>query len=241
MSIVLFFYAFSLGRALAKLSDECVKYQDVVMLMMASVLLFFYYRSVRANEGENTTPGVADSTDLAPKKDRLRSPINRMSELDDRPLFHRQEVRTCRRVPTVCWLCAVAAVAIGTLAIYLSNDKKCEVSSVYLTRAGGYNVYYKYKATGGTDCDTTAQRDTLAGSVKKWVKDNHSGKVCAFNCLYMAHGDTWKGFVTFGTDRWFVTNARCDKTTGEYSFCENGSVNNLGKRTVVEQPTSALI
>ena len=114
-------------------------------------------------------------------------------------LTERTNVQICERIITAAGACAAIgsfviafAQAMGSTIKQKSNEHSC--SSV---RGTYESVSWIYYATG-RNCDTTAQRETIAGAVKKYLHDVKGNKLCGTECLRFDHGGTWDGWLKLG-------------------------------------------
>ncbi|KAJ5876507.1 uncharacterized protein N7529_002091 [Penicillium soppii] len=112
----------------------------------------------------------------------------------------------------------VSAIAGGIKE--LSNQHDCRVMS------GSINgISWSYHSMGA-HCDTTAQLDTIAGAIKKYLDKSEHYKVCGTQCLRLEHGGTWNGWLKFGPASGFNKNAYCGPGLS-FSGCISGGNNGL--------------
>ena len=89
------------------------------------------------------------------------------------------------------------AFGIAMLAKGGSDAKEC--NTVH-TGSTNDKVHWEVYAEGGQHCDTSAQLDTIAGAMKKYLSSQH-GNICGVKCIKLDHGGTWRGYVTLGGTR----------------------------------------
>jgi hypothetical protein len=78
---------------------------------------------------------------------------------------------------------------------------------------------YRYRATGN-NCDTTAQRKTIDGAIKRHL-DAANDQVCGTECWDMSHGGTWDGYLAIGQASVFDDSVYCGPSLS-FSKCTNG-------------------
>ncbi|KAF4279737.1 hypothetical protein CNMCM8057_002603 [Aspergillus fumigatus] len=81
------------------------------------------------------------------------------------------------------------ARSIATTIKDLSNGGNC--NAMHGTFEGLKWTYY----STGRNCDTTAQHDTIAGAIKKYLNNVEHNDICGTQCLRMDHGGTWDGWL----------------------------------------------
>mmetsp|Transcript_7685 Transcript_7685/g.7623 ORF Transcript_7685/g.7623 Transcript_7685/m.7623 type:complete len:252 (+) Transcript_7685:46-801(+) len=59
------------------------------------------------------------------------------------------------------------------------------------------------------DCDTSAQRKTIAGAIDRWVKD-HS-HLCGTWCMNLTHSGDWIGYISLGIGESSIQVPDCDR------------------------------
>lgn len=118
-------------------------------------------------------------------------------------------------------VCYAGAGAIFTAAILISNQLKKDSNSndcsVHYGSADG--ISWKVSASG-RNCDTTAQQNTIQGSIDEWV-DSVGDKLCGVHCLEMTHGGTWHGYVTIAPPGEDPSNYYCGSST-QTGACVSG-------------------
>lgn len=132
----------------------------------------------------------------------------------------------------VCIAGASVLISLGEYIadkIWFASDKhECAQLPIYsiTQRGSGDTVYFRGQATG-RNCDTTAQKDTIAGATKKWLNEELNGRVCAYHCFRGDHGGTYNYFLTVGTDLDLVQFLRCDEKSAPFDSCKSGGKHDL--------------
>lgn len=147
-------------------------------------------------------------------------------------LEKRTRVRTCSSVnaPRV-GACAGVVSALGTVAILISNQLKSHSNnndcSVHYGSADG--ISWKLSATG-RNCDTTAQANTIQGSLDEYIESVGS-KVCGVACLRLNHGGgTYRGYVTLAAPGYTPDNYYCGENDQFGSCVVGGKAVSTGHR-----------
>ncbi|KAJ5713180.1 uncharacterized protein N7483_010361 [Penicillium malachiteum] len=78
-------------------------------------------------------------------------------------------------------------------------------------------IYY----ASGRNCDTTAQKATIEGALKKYLKEIDDEELCGTECLRMHHGGTWDGWLKIGPKASFDEDAYCGPKLS-FSSCISG-------------------
>ncbi|KAF7164055.1 hypothetical protein CNMCM6106_000749 [Aspergillus hiratsukae] len=153
----------------------------------------------------------------------------------DRPQQNRVQFEPVQRTPVTSCLAVLGGVlsciTIGGFIIQmcqylaggikaLSDQHSC--SSMSGTIEG---VRFTYHSTG-QHCDTTAQRDAIAGAIKKFVSNVEHDKICGTLCLRLDHGGTWNGWLKLGPVGSFNENAYCGSGL-PFNSCVSGGNNDI--------------
>ncbi|KAL4928960.1 uncharacterized protein BDV17DRAFT_291282 [Aspergillus undulatus] len=84
---------------------------------------------------------------------------------------------------------------------------------------------WKYYASG-RNCDTTAQRDTIAGAIYHYLKEKNHETICDTECLKLNLGGTWDGWLKLGQKDNFDEDVYCGpKLT--FENCASGGNNDI--------------
>ncbi|KAF2502903.1 hypothetical protein BU16DRAFT_521551 [Lophium mytilinum] len=73
---------------------------------------------------------------------------------------------------------------------------------------------------GGDNCDSTAQLETIAGAMNKFLSSQNDS-ICGVKCIKMDHGGTWRGYVTIGTAGEDLTSYHCGSSFS-FGSCDSG-------------------
>lgn len=105
--------------------------------------------------------------------------------------------------------------SIATRIKDLSNAHDC------VTVTGSISgVSYRYYANGA-NCDTTAERSTIAGAIEHHIKHVNGAKLCQTECLDLTHGGTWNGYLLIGPTNGFDSSKYCGPNLG-FGSCDAG-------------------
>ena len=142
-------------------------------------------------------------------------------------LVERTPVRVCERIIATTASCVVITNFVISMAKSLASTiKELSDQGSCNTMRGTYEslswVYY----SSGRNCDTTAQHDTIAGAIKKYLADTNGNKLCGTECLRMDHGDTWDGWLKLGPTASFKSDAYCGPSLS-FSSCLSGGNNDI--------------
>ncbi|KAJ5713179.1 uncharacterized protein N7483_010360 [Penicillium malachiteum] len=136
------------------------------------------------------------------------------TELIESSLSERTDVTVCVHSLKAASNCA----GIGTFLIALV---KIISSSVYgLSKENYKDISYIYYASG-SNCDTTAKKDTIAGALKHYFEKIDKIEICDTECLRMDHGGTWDGWLKIGPTASFDKDAYCGPELS-FSSCTSG-------------------
>ncbi|KAK6821810.1 hypothetical protein PG987_014635 [Apiospora arundinis] len=138
-------------------------------------------------------------------------------------LSKRTPVQYCTADPARSGVCIAAATfasavafGIATLAKGSSDAKECKK-----VHTGSFDqVHWQVYAEGGKTCDTTAQLDTIAGAMNKYLSSQH-GNICGVKCIKMDHGGTWRGYVTLGSTSENLDTFHCGESF-KFGDCAKG-------------------
>ncbi|KAH1898216.1 hypothetical protein KXV57_009713 [Aspergillus fumigatus] len=155
-----------------------------------------------------------------------------VSALNGTGLNTRDVAEIAERTPiTVCGRTVIAVGACVGIASYvvtfarsiattikdLSNGENC--NAMHGTFEGLKWTYY----STGRNCDTTAQHDTIAGAIKKYLNNVEHNDICGTQCLRMDHGGTWDGWLKLGPVGSFNENAYCGPSLSVDSCLSEGN------------------
>ena len=83
------------------------------------------------------------------------------------------------------------------------------------------NAQYQLHATG-SNCDTTAQQDTIEGGLKTYF-DAHGGAVCDVHCVQQHHGGgTYTGYLKIAPKGIDISKVVCDNSVQFPNDCGHG-------------------
>lgn len=145
----------------------------------------------------------------------------------DHALVERTPVRVCERILAATASCVViTSFAIAMAKSLASTIKELSDQGSCNSMRGTYEsmswVYY----SSGRHCDTTAQKATIAGAIKKYLDDTNGNKLCGTECLRMDHGGTWDGWLKIGPTANFKSNAYCGPSLS-FRSCLSGGNNDI--------------
>ncbi|KAA8646839.1 uncharacterized protein ATNIH1004_005514 [Aspergillus tanneri] len=111
-------------------------------------------------------------------------------------LVERTPITACDRTIAVTASCVVIANYVTQLVKSLASTIK-EMSDQGNCNAmsGTYQDLKWTYYSSGRNCDTTAQHDTIAGAIKKYLTKVEQNNFCGTQCLRMDHGGTWDGWL----------------------------------------------
>ncbi|KAE8155251.1 hypothetical protein BDV25DRAFT_134998 [Aspergillus avenaceus] len=87
------------------------------------------------------------------------------------------------------------------------------------------NIRYDYYASG-RNCDTTAQINTIAGAIYKYIDKIEHGNICGTQCVRLDHGGTWKGWLRMGHASSYNDKAYCGPGLN-FDSCISGGNNDI--------------
>ncbi|RHZ59253.1 uncharacterized protein CDV56_105070 [Aspergillus thermomutatus] len=155
--------------------------------------------------------------------------------LNETSLDTRDIAELAERTPiTVCERTVIAVGACVGIASYVVNFARNIATTIKdLSNGGNCNTMYgtfeglkwTYHSTG-RNCDTTAQHDTIAGAIKKYLSNVEHNNVCGTQCLRMDHGRTWDGWLKLGPVSSFNENAYCGPSLS-FDSCLSGGNNDI--------------
>ncbi|KAK1144914.1 hypothetical protein N8T08_004629 [Aspergillus melleus] len=87
------------------------------------------------------------------------------------------------------------------------------------------NIRYDYYASG-RNCDTTAQINTIAGAIYKYIDKIEHGKICGTQCVRLDHHGTWKGWLRMGHASSYNDKAYCGPGLN-FDSCVSGGNNDI--------------
>uniref|UniRef100_A0A060T4Z9 ARAD1B00198p n=1 Tax=Blastobotrys adeninivorans TaxID=409370 RepID=A0A060T4Z9_BLAAD len=138
----------------------------------------------------------------------------------------------------------IAAVVAGepmkNFVLWIADQLKKDSSSHYCPNGdeGSYDAYqgsepvtiYTKMWASGRNCDTIAERDTIAGSMWKLFEDKYKNgdsyiKLPEAGCLSGNHGGTYNTFLPFGTNKDKVYAQDC--VNQKFPECVSGGENDL--------------
>ncbi|KAI9372252.1 hypothetical protein BJX61DRAFT_534106 [Aspergillus egyptiacus] len=133
----------------------------------------------------------------------------------------------CERILTATASCVV----ITNFAIYMAKSlastiKELSDQGSCNSMRGTYESLSWVYHSSGRNCDTTAQHDTIAGAIKKYLDEADGNTLCGTECLRMDHGGTWDGWLKIGPTANFKSDAYCGPSLS-FSSCLSGGNNDI--------------
>ncbi|KAL2816724.1 hypothetical protein BJX63DRAFT_419904 [Aspergillus granulosus] len=125
-----------------------------------------------------------------------------------------------KQTPITSCLAVLGGVLSCITVGALSDQHDCSTMSGTID-----GVRYTYHSIG-SHCDTTVQRDTIAGAIKKFLSNMEHNKICGTLCLRLNHGGTWNGWLKLGPVGSFNANANCGSGL-PFNSCVSGSNNDI--------------
>ena len=146
---------------------------------------------------------------------------------NDTSLVERTPITACERIIATTASCVVITNFVVQLCKPLASTiKELSDQGSCNQMSGTYeNLRWSYYSSG-RNCDTTAQHDTIAGAIKKYLTTVENNKVCGTQCLRMDHGGTWDGWLKLGPVNGFNDNAYCGPSLS-FSSCVSGGDNDI--------------
>ncbi|CAG1968068.1 unnamed protein product [Fusarium graminearum] len=134
-------------------------------------------------------------------------------ELKDTALETRRKYKICERFPAIGASCDAIGETImgiyGQLSGTAKYTTKMKMSGTFTGYAGPNNeLFYRYRSLDIT-CDTTGEREAIAGAIEHHIK-KHGSKVCGTECLHLTpQGGPWNGYLAIGPVESFDHEAYC--------------------------------
>ncbi|KAF5232957.1 hypothetical protein FAUST_8445 [Fusarium austroamericanum] len=134
-------------------------------------------------------------------------------ELKDTALETRRKYKICERFPAVGASCDAIGETImgiyGQLGGTAKYTTKMKMSGTFTGYAGPNNeLFYRYRSLD-IMCDTTGEREAIAGAIEHHIK-KHGSKVCGTECLHLTpQGGPWNGYLAIGPAESFDHEAYC--------------------------------
>ncbi|KAH2272381.1 hypothetical protein KXW96_005411 [Aspergillus fumigatus] len=144
----------------------------------------------------STWPSTIDGKPLPDKWFQISLNDTSLNTRDVAEIAERTPITVCERTVIAVGGCVgiasyvvTFARSIATTIKDLSNGGNC--NAMHGTFEGLKWTYY----STGRNCDTTAQHDTIAGAIKKYLNNVEHNDICGTQCLRMDHGGTWDGWL----------------------------------------------
>ncbi|KAF4287969.1 hypothetical protein KXW19_002344 [Aspergillus fumigatus] len=144
----------------------------------------------------STWPSTIDGKPLPDKWFQISLNGTSLNTRDVAEIAERTPITVCERTVIAVGGCVgiasyvvTFARSIATTIKDLSNGGNC--NAMHGTFEGLKWTYY----STGRNCDTTAQHDTIAGAIKKYLNNVEHNDICGTQCLRMDHGGTWDGWL----------------------------------------------
>ncbi|KAE8152877.1 hypothetical protein BDV25DRAFT_127634 [Aspergillus avenaceus] len=161
--------------------------------------------------------------------------LNETAPLDTEIIARDTNTGLVERTPiTACERAIIAASACVGVANYVVKLSKMLATTIKeLSSEGNCNsmtgsfegLKWTYHSSG-RNCDTTAQHDTIAGAIKKYLTEVEHSKVCGTQCLRLDHGGTWDGWLKLGPIHSFNDKAYCGPSL-TFQSCLSGGNNDI--------------
>lgn len=108
--------------------------------------------------------------------------------------------------------CTNVFFGVGNVVTAIANAAKANSDSKDCSYHEGEvdDLQYQIHATG-SNCDTTATEETIAGGLKTYF-DAHGGSVCDVHCVQQTHGGTYTGYLLIAPKGEDISKVKCDSS-----------------------------
>jgi hypothetical protein len=199
----------------------------LITILLAKSLLITTLCCLTTSSLASTWPSTIDGKPLPDKWFQISLNETSLDTRDVAEIAERTPITVCERTVVAVGACVgIATYVVGfarniaTTIKDLSNGGNC--NAMHGTFEGLRWTYY----SSGRNCDTTAQHDTIAGAIKKYLNNVEHNNICGTQCLRMDHGGTWDGWLKLGPVGSFNENAYCGPSLS-FDSCLSGGNNDI--------------
>uniref|UniRef100_A0A060SWA0 ARAD1A00132p n=1 Tax=Blastobotrys adeninivorans TaxID=409370 RepID=A0A060SWA0_BLAAD len=167
--------------------------------------------------------------------------INQYSDREDLSINIAADWKTCVAAGGSIGSFVASPESVKNFVIWVSDWYKRNFAKHYCPNGdeGSYDayqggqavtIYTKMWATG-RNCDSTAEKNTIAGSMWNYIEEHHKNSGDNYiwlpeaECMYGDHGGTIKTHLSYGTNKDKVYGQDCSNKKGE--DCKSGGKNDL--------------